>query len=302
MKAYIILFLFLSSFSVKSQEWFKNDAVWRYSYYNFDSRQGYLKITVEGEEMKGNILCKKIHLVLHLEDATQFPPPQWTEDLGFRYVYTENNGSKVNLFRDGTFYTMYDFSAEIGDTWTTTSANFSVNCVNGNVGQVQVSGKGTENINGTNIDYIELQTFSNSDILLYGRIYKYIGSRDMCFFPEYNYGTMQCGYIPEDALMSQNLICFNDGITSYGNFNCEYVANEESITKHKIKIFQNKKVLNIKYGDVLFEKITVFSIYGSNLISKLNTNKIDVSNLNKGVYIIEISNGLKTIRKKIFLN
>ena len=112
---------------------------------------------------------------MHLFDGTQ-PPPEtyWIEDLGYRYVYTENNGNKVNIFRDGLFYTLYDFDAQVNDVWTTVSSNYSVNCTPDNTGQIRVISKGIEDVNLTNLEYIEVQTLSGSGALLYGKIYKYI--------------------------------------------------------------------------------------------------------------------------------
>lgn len=290
---------------VNGQEWFQEVAVWKYHYYNTESRVGHLELSVVGEEVKAGILCKKIHLVLHLSDMTQFPSPEWTEDLGFRYVYTENNGNKVNLFRDGLFYTMYDFDAEINDTWTTISANYSVDCFNGNTGQIIVVDKGTENINGVNLDYIDLQTLSGSDALLYGRVYKYIGSRDMCFFPEYNYGTEQCGYMPEDAQMSQSLFCFSDNYVIYGTGSCEAtVSVNELLLKENIKVYQKNDYLIIDADDSSLQNIktiNIYNVHGSLLMSTKENNQIPISHINHGIYFIELLSNKSSVVQKIHI-
>ncbi|MGV6828497.1 MAG: hypothetical protein ACWA45_03780, partial [Flavobacteriales bacterium] len=94
---YLILFLFISQLTF-SQMWFSNDAQWKYRYYNFDTRVGYTQINVVGEEIKGGILCKKLHAVRYLQDITQFPPVTWLEELADYYVYEENNGDQVYYY------------------------------------------------------------------------------------------------------------------------------------------------------------------------------------------------------------
>jgi hypothetical protein len=48
--------------------------------------------------------------------------------------------------------------------------------------------------------------------------------------------------------------------------------------------------------------ISIYNLLGDEVIAKSNTDKIDVSELSKGVYIINISNDVSQINKKFIKN
>jgi len=48
--------------------------------------------------------------------------------------------------------------------------------------------------------------------------------------------------------------------------------------------------------------ISIYNLLGAEVISKSNTDKIDVSELSNGVYIIRISDGIGQIDRKLIKN
>ena len=55
-------------------------------------------------------------------------------------------------------------------------------------------------------------------------------------------------------------------------------------------------------GNVNPISITIYNLLGAKVIAKSNTDKIDVSELSKGVYIINISDGVSQTNRKFIKN
>jgi len=70
------------------------------------------------------------------------------------------------------------------------------------------------------------------------------------------------------------------------------VSSIERLRVQEIKIFPNpcEFILNIEFEDAI-ETITVYSMTGSQLLTATDTDQIDVSTLNSGVYMIQLSSG-----------
>ena len=85
-------------------------------------------------------------------------------------------------------------------------------------------------------------------------------------------------------------------------------VKENDVNAEELTIFPNpaNESINISFLKNIYDNhnIKLFNTLGICLIDKFTsgtTNKIDISNLTSGIYIIEISSGQSTISKKIIV-
>ena len=73
--------------------------------------------------------------------------------------------------------------------------------------------------------------------------------------------------------------------------------------ENSLKLYPNPtdNTLFIK-GNKNLMKVSVYNMLGKEVLSKMNTNNIDVKVLPKGVYIIKISDDIGQINKKFIKN
>ena len=79
--------------------------------------------------------------------------------------------------------------------------------------------------------------------------------------------------------------------------NDNFVTNSEN---NKLQIYPNpaKNIINIKYNSEI-EKISIFDYLGKEILTQIqNNNEINVENLSKGIYIIEIQLENEKVYKK----
>jgi hypothetical protein len=73
----------------------------------------------------------------------------------------------------------------------------------------------------------------------------------------------------------------------------------ENVVKVDVNVFVNDAVLNVE-GE--FTAVEIYSVLGANVASFDGAmNEINLSNLNKGVYLVRIFNGAESVTKKINL-
>lgn len=301
-KIVITFIIFINVLTATAQNWFTSDAEWRYFYWNFDTRVGYVQINVEGDEMVGGIMCKKLHAVRYLENISTFPPTVWAEDLGFEYVYEANNGDQVFIYANNQFYKLYDFNANIGDSWLVPNTHNDITCTP-NTGLVTITNKGVETVSGQSLKFIELSTATpGSGARIYGKIYQYIGAIDTYFFPDIFPDSLEC-LVPSDALMALELLCYTDSTIGYGTCPDTILLNTEvfDLFTAPIVYVEDKKIvintkeqlnLEVKMYNLVGQLITQKEEYTSSLILYKN-------NLSEGLYILNITIDNKVFVKKI---
>ena len=302
-KNYITLFFLLQIFIVGAQTWFPSEAEWRYRYWNFDTRVGYVQINVVGNEMMGGIMCKKLHAVRYLENMTVMPPPAWTEDLGFEYVYETNGGDQIFIYANSQFYKLYDFGADIGDTWVVPNTHNDITCTP-NTGTVTVTDKGVESVSGQPLKWIELLTNTpGSGARIYGRIYQYIGAVATYFFPDIYPDSTEC-MVPSDALMAEEIYCYSDNVIGYGTCPATILNAENFNTTDAVLMYVENQELIINVKDVSNLKVQVYNMVGQLITQKeefSNMVTIDTSKFSDGIYVVNVLVNNNEIVKKIKL-
>lgn len=180
MKKYLLLSLALIiSFIAYSQEFAPIGATWHYGYNNF-ATTGYVKIESVADTMINDINCRK--LITNREIYDYISQSYASNYFGADFIY--NDQDKVYIYRNGMFYTLYDFSADIGETWLVPqSYNTEGYC--DTTGIVEVINKGDTLIGNNNLRYMNVES-ANLEYgwSLNGLIIENIGAVEHYFFPE----------------------------------------------------------------------------------------------------------------------
>lgn len=305
----LIFILMISSNFGFSQMWFSNSSQWKYIYSLEPNRNGYNKITVVGEEMKGDILCKKISIKRYLQNITVTPLEEWVEDLGFRYLYEANNGNQVFIYENNQFYKLMDFDANIDDTWEIPVSNPVAIC-SPNTGFVKVIDKGVEVIDGLDIKWIKLNVISGT-AYYGGKIYQKIGATQSFFIPDFIPDLPECGGMPIDAwFILGDFECYSEDGFGYGTQDCLNILSINSFDTEKdiIKFYNTGKDINIELNknfnkvNIVLVDINGRELFKKNYINPSNNIEINASDFPTGIYIIKINADNKLMNKKLILN
>ncbi len=287
--------------SKQGNEWAAIGSKWYYHYAYFMSN-GFTAIESVGDTLIGSKTCRKLVKTRYrYEDLLD---SVFAELLGVEYTCQE--GEKVNIYRKGIFYTLYDFSAQIGDTWIV-PYSWETEC--DTTGIVKVVGKGNELIDGISYGYIEVVAendqgwgwgFSPS----YGeRIYERIGCMSYllpyanCMFDMgYEGGPIRCFYSPEVGLLHFD-----------GNTDCEKIYTslaENRLSSVMFRLSPNPAASNVKItlNDTDNYRVRIFTINGL-LVKSLeffgHETTLDVSLLPRGCYQLQVQNNKSCYTNKL---
>lgn len=293
-------FICLNSFS---QYWTNDSASWIYSYSNYDlSEVGYVEL--KKLETDTIIESKTCSVIEKSRFSYYYPTASYSEGVyGREFIYFENN--KVFHFRNDHFYTLYDFSASIGEFWEIEGPN---SCSNDTII--------VDNVEIINYNGVDLKTLTvhskNNNYYLGTTIIERLGSTYF-LFPNIWFNCEM------DNGEAGDLRCYSD-IDSwfYKNDNyddCRFITNvglEEKI-KSKFVLYPNPSndlfVLEMKENnsDILNLEITnqlgeIVKIIHSPQKVKENSFEINCSELNTGIYFVYVYENDKKYTFKLIKN
>lgn len=144
------------SFNSFSQTWAPVGAAWYYGFSVFTTN-GYYKISYIGDTVINTIPCKILEKKIYQYDALAGFD---TITLNHEYTYADIN--KVYIYRFNNFYTLYDFSAIIGDTIIIAGTNKYSSSGCDSVGAIKIDSIGTMSINSETLRYISVSPTATS--------------------------------------------------------------------------------------------------------------------------------------------
>jgi hypothetical protein len=314
LKFFFLFFCIILSGAAEGQTWCPTGAMWHYGYSAF-FEAGYYKINYVGDTTINTIQCKILE-----NKHVRFNPSAGTFDtliLNHEYTYADSN--KVYIYRFNNFYTLYDFSAHVGDTIITPGTNqYSSGC--DSIGAVKVDSIGTMNINGENLRYVVVSPTPTSHWGWNCRIVEKIGplkqppssSNDYLFPNKLD----NCGLVGDEFPEGGKLRCYvDDNFQQYSTGiaqTCEFIPtniNENGRLINHIAMYPNPthsnlavefavsetKTISIEIKNVLGE--TVYSETVKNAVGK-QVKSIDVSGFSNGVYFLQVQNGQQRFSEK----
>ncbi len=293
------LFFLILSQSLISQVWVNQGATWHYDFDNwFDA--GFNKYEYTQDSLLDGHLCQVIthkkYNFLKL-DSYSF---SGIVDRPSNFTYV--SGDTVFYRNDGEFFVLFNFGAQIGDSWviSTTSSNSGV-C--SDTSKVVVTDIGTLLIDGINYRTINVEPTSDSPYGINGTYIERFGLLSNNYYSgQFLFPFIQgCGNIYEyDAI---RLKCFEDSTITYHNpihnstgQDCEYLLDHLDIDNIYVEPFLIKpnpaknQILISSQSQKQFD-IKVYNLLGDIVLELTNESAelpIDISQLKKGVYMIEV--------------
>ncbi len=262
-------------------------ATWWYNYEYF-SGSGYLQLQSVGDTVISGVNCRKITKTLVQKDLSNPDAVVDTFYMDNEYVYS--NLGVVYNYRLGSFYTLYDFNAVVGDTWAVSGVSNFGDC--DSTGFIQVDNVTTVLIGG--FELTQLFTGSvDDDYWNFGTlpIIERIGSLSYLFAHPNSCLT--------DFYEGGNLRCYYDNEIGYVQIDstttCDFILSSNEITAAtSIAISPNpfSTELKIKLPDNFLNSIiTIYNLNGSILYQTTTCNStIDISTdkIIPGVYFLHV--------------
>ncbi|MGB3946377.1 MAG: hypothetical protein WBM13_00210 [Bacteroidia bacterium] len=307
---------------LKAQTWCPAGATWHYEYNDIWST-GYYKIEYKNDTIIAGFSCRKMSKTFYTYNYifNSF------DTLHLADEYTYSDADKVYLYRFNDFYTLYDFSANVGDVWEVAGTNKYSFASCDSVGFVKVDSIGTMSINGNILRYVCVSPTVNSKWGWVGKVVEKIGPiiNYSSSLETYNYLFPNkldfCGMNVDESHEAGFLRCYYDSV--FGSYStqitpsCEFLATDikenknetveftiapnpfynESVIKYSIKKqYQTAEfVINDSFG----EKIKMISI-----ADKQGTILLDRADFKNGIYVctVSIDGKIVCIEKMIVVN
>jgi len=282
------------------QVWIDSDAKWTFDYFNVAEtgtwRWEYTHdTTIQGHQAQ-------------VIKATKYRyGGPGTSIINYGNTYTFASNDSVFYFKDDSFFLLYDFGAQIGDTWIVAIDTTFNACQD--TATVEVVETGTIIINGNEYRTITLETISESLYALNGlRVEKFgilpttYENSNFGFLPGYQY--CEGGPIIDYDLLTFR--CYED--SSFPTYNptnkdCDTLTSTSELLIENFKIYPNpsSSKLHLISPNITVSTIEILDMYGR-LITRQNYNdNVDISKLINGVYFIRIKNNDKKETLKRFI-
>lgn len=305
--------------SANGQVWIDEGAVWHYDYSNI-GYGGFYKYEYTGDTLIEGYNCQIISGRDYQFTSNQNGEIVLSGEYGLETRYTYVSGDTVFFWNknEDKFFTLFDFGAEIGDTWTIANErpnNWVIDPdTDSDTSKIEVIETGTININSNNYRYIKIKPVYGSLYGFEGTYVERFGNIDSTLnvfqdlFPNF--------YDYSNSVMAEwnmyKLKCFQDN--SFALYNptdqedCEYYLTHLGVDvfeMDKVKCYPNPTTEFLIIENPYSESI-IADIYDINgrLIDNAEINstskiELDISNYENGIYFIKIktniSNG-KTIK------
>lgn len=302
--------LCLISLQVIAQDFAPVGAEWTLGFKTYgltpspDLFDAYKTVKITHEEMKEGKLCRVI------EGDIQ---PHGPNGGIVNYVYNENNAVYAWFEQEQHFQEVFDFSAEVGDSWDILvsedlSADLIIDTFRVHVDSV----------------YIELLDGESTNSYRYSLEYL---AHDSTMCPTFNYSAVDLvansklgsGYyiLPVINLLCvidpypmnesyQTVRCYSDADINYSNLGsipfCDYFnLSANDIVDHGTSIQINKTSVDIISEKETDYALTLYTLKGQILKATRQTTSLDISGIQEGLYILQVQNNDINISHKIKL-
>jgi len=279
-----------------SQSWAPQGSEWYYDFQSFNFF-GYVKISNIGDTVINGINCAILSKEqIFLDSLGQYN----TIQLESEYMYSDED--KVYIYRQQTFFTLYDFSANAGDYWEIPAL---LNGVCDSTGKIIVDSIETTVINNETLRVLYCSAYDGSHWTLGHKIVEKIGCIDSYMLPV---GTTNCGVA--DIYEAGALRCYSDDdfeLYSTGIVEpCDYIEGINDFQKNDlIDIFPNPSNGNFTIESDLLNKskfrIEIYDITGNLLINEVHYSKHFKLNLQDGMYFVKIIDGENVYLKRLII-
>jgi hypothetical protein len=285
------IMLVLATINVVGQNWAAPGATWHYTSNGLTS-EGYVVINKISDTLINGNTCDVLKKQRFSYDFINLQYD--TTNLGREYTYS--NGNKVFFWRNGQFYTLYDFNAIAGNAWLLPGV---LSCSDDSV---IVDSVRTVIINTISLKKLYIHSLNNQ-VSIGDSIVEKIGSygymfpEPMCIIDATEGGSLRC-------YSDSSNFSYDIGLTS----SCDFImAVKDLDTDDEIKIYPNPTIsyMEIQLSGKGISELCITNILGEVLFRKdfpkAQSAQIDVSGLSPGVYILSISDSRGIYSKKVIV-
>ncbi len=294
----VLLVLFLDP-EAQGQEFAPVGSKWYYTNIEsfFSPAQGYVTIEYTRDTTIQGLNCKILKEVEYRSYGTSIDPKR------LEYLYVK--GDTVWRYSDdNNFYILYNFSANVGDSWV--SKSYDVTYDKEIKYEVTVDNVRFVSINGYNLKVMNCST-SIYYFQFGGEVIQLLGGVQYMF--PFNYGFLDCD-------IRRGLRCYSD--PEFGHYNTGLVENcdelisatiDPLVSNDKIKIFHNpasgKLSIELNRGFRDLRYINIYTLDGR-LIDKIvgtsSKEKYSIEFYKSGLYIFEFVGNHYRMAKKAVVN
>jgi len=270
-----------------SQVWIDSDAKWTFDYFNVTETG-----TWRWEYTHDTIIQGHQSQVIKTTKYRYGGPGTSIINYGNTYTYTSNDS--VFNFKDDKFFLLYNFGAQIGDTWIVAIDTIFNACQDTAI--VQVVDTGSIIINGLEYITITLETISESLYALNGLCVEKFGilpttyeNSNFGFLPGYQY--CQGGPIIDYDLLTFR--CYED--SSFPTYNptnkdCDTLTSTSELVIENFRIYPNpsNSTLHIDSPNNIISNIEILDLNCRIIDKQQYKDNVDISKLKNGIYFVKI--------------
>lgn len=254
--------------------------------------EGYLKITTIGDTLIQGRSCRIL-------EKLEYRSNGMVEHEGFQYLSVE--GDTVWRFAaDNQFYMLYNFSANVGDSWT--SRTFDDTFGEDVEYTISVDSLATINVNGFNLRMLYCSTDNPSLSWNTGEVVEVLGG--LAYMFPFNYAFL-------DFDVRLGLRCYGDSL--FGDYNSGISSECDGLVTNVVEYVMDGPVSfypNPSSGEVTFEVtkesdlLNIYSIDGKPIETLLFAgSKRVVHTFNKkGIYLVELVSGEARSTRKLVIH
>jgi hypothetical protein len=285
----LFVLLFLICLKVSAQTWPQPGAIWNYNFLSL-MYGGHVEIKHTGDTTLKGHNCSVLTEVMVLQ--RQSGPNTETIIGPASKIFMYEDGAAVYWYTRDSFYKLYDFNAQLGDTmfFPAPFTGSSADCRD--FGRMVVSDTGTANIGGRSLRYYSMSPVDSASWGIQGRIYERMGPEDY-MFPK----PIFCKQGTDPDFIGP-MVCYKDDSFIPGK-DCEFVSSLEDERKPSlsISIYPNpaQDKLYLSGLQEMNLRASVYDLTGRRLLNKpmveMQSAYIDISGIPAGVYFLQISSG-----------
>lgn len=295
MKMFNFFPLFFACLFLQAQNFADQNKYWIYEV-NSLIGQDYIEFRIVGDTTVNDISSMRIKKTL-ISYIPSGPNLIRTDDVDLGIDIWAHQDDFIYRWLDDEFLPLFALNPNVNDQWIIALSE-EYPCLSDdieNTDLVNVINSGVTNTLSGDLNHKEIQT--SGDLTMGWKIYENIGPNTS----PYPIPSENCTQIDSGSIAPGNLVCFSDGVDTHLNISqhqhqvCEEQrlnTKDFAFETEDIRIYPNPVNDYVNFSKEI-EKAFIFNNLGQLLIKAENTNRIDVSSLPKGLYIIRFDNGEK---------